>query len=133
MIALQIDDNNIVINRIVVDSLDVLPNLIASGENGVIGATYDPETQTFTPPDAVAVVPQQVTMPAGRIAMERAGVLSTIDTAITALGGESLMWWQTSAIIRRNFPLVETMRVAQGWTVSYVDQLFITAQEIDNG
>lgn len=133
MIAVQVDENNIVINRVVVDNINDLPNLIAAGDNAVIGATYDPQQETFSLPDPVIEVPAAVTMAAGKIAMERAEVLSTIDTAINALGGESLMWWNNAAIIKRNFPLVETMRVSQGWTQSYVDQLFITANEIDLG
>lgn len=133
MIGIQINESNIVTNRVVVNSLSDLPNLVADGDGAVIGATYDPQAETFTPPAEVVEVPAFVTKAAGKIAMERAGVLTTIDTAITALGGESLMWWQNAAIIRRDFPLVETMRVAQGWTNDYVDQLFITANQIDIG
>lgn len=132
MIAAQLDQNGRVINRIVVDNLGALPNLVA-GENAVIGATYDDQTQTFTPPDKIVEIPDIVSMAAGVIAMTRANVISDVETAITALGGESLLWWQKSDHIRRDFPLVETMRVNFGWNTDFVDQLFVTAKQIENG
>ena len=132
MIAAQLDENNIVINRLVVDNLSVLPNLV-DGTESVIGAAYDPQTQTFTPPSAVVIVPQSVSMAAGRVAMDRAGVLTAVDAAIAVIDGESTIWWDKADYIKRDFPLVEAVRVEMGWTHAYVDGLFISAQNIENG
>lgn len=132
MIAAQLNESNIVINIIVVDSLSALPNLVDA--NGAVrGATYDPQTQTFTPPSAVVIVPQSVSMAAGRVAMDRAGVLTAVDAAIAVIDGESTIWWDKADYIKRDFPLVEAVRVEMGWTHAYVDGLFISAQDIENG
>lgn len=50
MIAVQLNVDNYVINRVVVNDLSDLPNLVAAGPGAVIGAHYDSNTQTFTPP-----------------------------------------------------------------------------------
>ena len=80
-----------------------------------------------------AAVPKIVTMAAGRIAMERQAVLSAVDALIVAAGGEALIWWESADQIKRDFPLVETVRVGMGWTQEYVDSLFILAEQIENG
>lgn len=76
-------------------------------------------------------VPAEVLMPAARIAMLRAGVLSDVDTYITGLGGEALIWWQMSDNVRRDNALVDAVRVAMDWTEEYTDNLFIAAKEIE--
>lgn len=76
-------------------------------------------------------VPAEVLMPAARIAMLRAGVLDDVDSFITTLGAEAVIWWNNSVYIRRDFPLVNAVRVAMDWTEEYTDNLFITAKEIE--
>lgn len=89
----------------------------------------------FLPEHAEAVrfesIPKSVLMPAARIAMLRAGVLNDVDTLVASLGAEALVWWQTSVYIRRDFPLVEVVRVEMQWTNEYVDDLFINAKTIE--
>ena len=84
--------------------------------------------------DAVRVenTPSQVLMPAARIAMLRANVLDAVETFIATLGTEAVIWWQTSVYIRRDFPLVDAVRVEMGWTQEYIDDLFIAAAAIEN-
>lgn len=132
MIAAQLNESNIVINIIVVDGLSALPNLV-DGAGAVRGATYDHQTQTFTPPTPVVEVPQVVSKAAGIIAMTREGVISGVDTFISGVGGEAAIWWAEADYIRRDFPLVETVRVGMGWTAQFTDELFIDAKNIEAG
>lgn len=90
----------------------------------------------FIPGHAEAVraesVPYSVLMPSARIAMLRENVLDTVETFIATLGAEAIIWWQTSVYIRRDFPLVEAVRVEMDWTQAYIDDLFIAAAAIES-
>lgn len=50
MIAVQINVDGYVVNRIVVNDLSDLPNLVEAGAGAVIGAFYNSDTGVFTPP-----------------------------------------------------------------------------------
>lgn len=50
MIAHQLDAAGVIINTIMVDSLDFMPGLADADLGGAIGDTYDAETGLFTPP-----------------------------------------------------------------------------------
>jgi hypothetical protein len=50
-------ENGIVINTIVVNSFDVLPNLIEASNGGAIGDLWDGQTFTTPPASEVIVVP----------------------------------------------------------------------------
>lgn len=93
------------------------------------------EAEVMLPAHVEAVhadsIPQQVLMPAARIAMLRVGVLDDVDAFVATLGAEAVIWWQTSVYIRRDFPLVEVVRAAMQWTNDYVDDLFIAARNIE--
>lgn len=93
------------------------------------------EADVVMPDHANAVrienTPAQVLMPAARIAMLRAGVLDDVDAFIATLGAEAVIWWNNSVYIRRDFPLVNAVRVAMEWTEEYTDNLFIAAKEIE--
>lgn len=126
MIAAQLDENNIVINRIIVDGLGVLPNLV-NGENAVIGAQYDPQTGEFTPPQQQTIVPAEVTRRQAVLALYEAGMLSTVKSWVASVGGELEIYWDTSPIFRRNHAFVEAARVELGLTHLQMDALFISA------
>lgn len=126
MIAAQLDENNIVINRIIVDSLGVLPNLV-NGENAVIGAQYDPQTGEFTPPQPQTIVPAEVTRRQAVLALYDAGMLPTVKSWVTSIGGELEIYWDTSPVFRRNHAFVEAARVELGLTHQQMDGLFISA------
>lgn len=76
-------------------------------------------------------VPAEVLMPAARIAMLRTGVLDAVDAFIATLGTEAGIWWNNAVYIRRDFPLVNAVRVAMDWTEEYTDNLFMAAKEIE--
>lgn len=126
MIAAQLDQNNIVINRIIVDSLGVLPNLVA-GENAVIGAQYDPQTGEFTPPQQQTIVPAEVTRRQAVLALYDAGMLSAVESWVASVGGELEIYWKHSLVFRRNHAFVEAARIELGLTHQQMDGLFISA------
>lgn len=126
MIAAQLDENNIVINRIIVDSLGVLPNLV-NGENAVIGAQYDPQTGEFTPPQHQTIVPAEVTIRQAELALREAGYLAAVETWVASLDGELEIYWKRSQTVRRDHAFVESARVELGLTHQQMDGLFILA------
>lgn len=126
MIAAQLDANNIVINRIIVDSLGVLPNLV-NGENAVIGAQYDPQTGEFAPPQQQTIVPAEVTRRQAVLALYEAGMLSAVKSWVASIGGELEIYWDTSPVFRRNHAFVEAARVELGLSHLQIDGLFISA------
>lgn len=126
MIAAQLDENNIVINRIIVDSLGVLPNLV-NGENAVIGAQYDQQTGEFTPPQQQTIVPAEVTIRQAELALREAGYLAAVESWVTTLDGELEIYWKRSQTVRRDHAFVESARVELGLTQQQMDQLFILA------
>lgn len=126
MIAAQLDQNNIVINRIIVDNLGVLPNL-AAGENAVIGAQYDPQTETFTPPQPQTIVPDEVTIRQAELALREAGYLAAVESWVANLDGELEIYWKRSQTVRREHAFVESARVELGLTQQDMDGLFILA------
>lgn len=126
MIAAQLDQNNIVINRIIVDSLGVLPNLV-NGENAVIGAQYYPQTGEFTPPQPHTIVPAEVTIRQAELALREAGYLAAVETWVATLDGELEIYWKRSQTVRRDHAFVESARVELGLTQQQMDGLFILA------
>lgn len=126
MIAAQLDQNNTVINIIVVDSLDALPNLV-DGAGAVRGATYDPDTQQFTPPQSVAVVPESVTMRQAEIALLESGNLAAVESWVETQGGELKSYWKRSQVVRREHAFVDAARVELGLTSQQMDSLFVLA------
>lgn len=126
MIAAQLDENNIVINRIIVDSLGVLPNLV-NGENAVIGAQYDQQTGEFTPPQQQTIVPAEVTIRQAELALREAGYLAAVESWVTTLDGELEIYWKRSQTVRRDHAFVESARVELALTQQEMDQLFILA------
>lgn len=126
MIAAQLDENNIVINRIIVDSLGVLPNLV-NGENAVIGAQYDPQTGEFAPPQQQTIVPAEVTMRQAELALRGAGYLAAVETWVANLDGELEIYWKRSQTVRRDHEFVEAARIELALTHQQMDGLFILA------
>lgn len=60
MNAHQLDASGVIINTIVVESLDFLPGLVDAEAGGAIGDTYDPEASTFSPPPVAVATEAEV-------------------------------------------------------------------------
>ena len=73
-------------------------------------------------------VPATVTMRQARMALLQAGMLSSVQSAIDSLSGQSgeaaRIEWEFSAEVQRERPLVSTLQDILGLTSSQVDDLF---------
>jgi hypothetical protein len=74
---------------------------------------------------AVSVTPWQA-----REALRRAGLLGTVDAAVTALGAtsEAYVAWHYADRIRRASPLIEALAPSLGLSDAQLDALFETAK-----
>lgn len=85
MNAHQLDANGVIINTIVVESLDFLPGLVDAELGGAIGDTYNAGAGTFTPPPAA--VPTEAEVIAGYMA----AVQKHMDARAVTFGYDNLL------------------------------------------
>ena len=78
-------------------------------------------TQACIPPYA-PVTPRQA-----RLALNAAGLLDQVNTALNAAGGASLITWEYASQIQRTDPLIASIGTALGLTQAQIDALFIAA------
>lgn len=86
------------------------------------------EIDALTP---AVIVPQSVSMRQARLALHAAGLLTGIDAAITQIGGAAQIEWEYATEVRRDNQLIEMVRQANSMTVEQIDQLFISASQIE--
>lgn len=76
-------------------------------------------------------VPEQVTMRQARLALLSAGLLASVDTAISAMSepakSAALIEWEYATEVLRTSTLVTTLSTELNLTTEQLDQLFITA------
>lgn len=82
-----------------------------------------------------SLVPDSVTMRKGRITLHRAGLLSQVEAAISAIPDESVrteakIEWEYAQTIDRNSPFTLLLGNALNLTEDQLDDLFISANEI---
>lgn len=107
-----------------------------------VGGTLDRETgevvggewvSTGVPPPPE--VPSEVTMRQAKLALLRAGYLTTVNQAIAAMPGvegeAARIEWEYSSVMQRNKPFVEGIGSAVGLTSDQIDQLFMAAARIE--
>jgi hypothetical protein len=75
----------------------------------------------------IAQIPQTVTMRQARLALNAAGLLSAVQSAINAGSEEAKITWEYSSEVQRNNGLVPTMAASLGMTETQIDNLFIAA------
>lgn len=79
-------------------------------------------------------VPEEVSMGQAREALIYAGLLGTINSAVAAIPGTAgdiaRSQWEFRTVVRRDWPLVEQMRLALGWSSEQVDDLFRKASKL---
>lgn len=79
-------------------------------------------------------VPEVVTMRQARIALSRAGLISQVEQALTAMEGqageEARIEWDYSSEVHRSKPFVVGLGAAIGLTDAEINDLFITASGI---
>lgn len=79
---------------------------------------------------AAASVPESVTMRQARLALLAAGALASVDAAVAAAGDAAKIEWEFAQEVRRDWPLVNQLTAALGWTSEQVDALFIAAEKL---
>lgn len=123
-------ENGVVVNTVEVESLGVLPGLVAAQANEGIGWLYDGITFT-SPPTPTPSVPTEVTMRQARLALLENGLLANVQPAINSLPEpdktKAQIEWEYSNALQRSNPFVTTLGTALGLDSTALDNLFIQA------
>ena len=86
----------------------------------------------YTPAAEVVQVPTSVTMRQARLALNAAGLLSSVTAAINAMSSpakeEALITWEYSSELHREHPLVAALGAALGLNGAQIDALFVDAR-----
>lgn len=126
-------ENGVVVNTVEVESLGVLPGLVAAVGNEGIGWLYDGHVFTAPPPPP-PVIPQSVTMRQSRLALHANGLLASVQPAITSLPEpqrtQAQIEWDYSNGLERNNPFVATLGAALGLDAAGIDALFVQAAQL---
>lgn len=126
-------DNGVVVNTVEVDSLDVLPGLVAARGNEGIGWSFDGHAFTAPPPPP-PVIPQSVTMRQARLALHASGLLASVQPAINALPEpqrtQAQIEWDYSNGLERGNAFVATLGAALGLNAAGIDALFVQAAQL---
>jgi hypothetical protein len=121
-------ENGVVTNVILVEALDVFPGLVDAA-NAAIGDTWD--GSTFSTPAPRIVVPASVTMRQARLALLGAGVLATVNAAVSGMPGTqgeaARIEWEYARDVLRDSPLIAGLMPTLSMTEAQIDQLFIAA------
>lgn len=133
MLAAQIDENGVVLGMYLVESLEFMPNLVA-GDGAGPGDRWDGEQfvkQVTTPSVITPIIPESVPMRSARRALYAAGLLTTVESAISSMPGSAgdlaRIDWLTALTVRRDDPVVVTLIPALGKTEAEIDAMFIAA------
>ncbi len=117
--------------------IEILPDRLrcdgADYPFNVIGQYSISEDDNLAPakPAQPVIVPQSVTMRQARLALAGAGLLQSVNSAISAMpgaaGDAARIEWEFSNEVHRDQTLVAALTPALGITGAQLDQLFIAA------
>lgn len=95
--------------------------------NGVV--TLDPDYTPEEPViyDPVTHAPNRVSMRQARLALHQQNLLTTIDAAVAQMDAAAQIEWAYAQEIKKDHPLVQSIKTALGWTDQQLDDLFILA------
>lgn len=135
MIYVLIDNNGLIVNRILLDSLENydVPEGFSITEEGVnkydisgtfINSVYTPPTYEEVPSvsGSVTVTPRQA-----RLVLLNAGLLDQVESAVDQAGGSTRIAWEYATEINRNDPLIQSIGQSLGLTEQQIDDLFTQA------
>lgn len=126
--------DGVIVNTIVVDSLDFLPDLVSAENGGSIGDDYS--NGIFTTPAPVVTIPQVVSKVAAELALIEAGLEELPDTYFATLVGnpkkKAQALWRLNTVVKITSPILQAAIDAQVITQEQVNALFVRANEIDN-
>ena len=69
-------------------------------------------------------VPQVVTMRQARLALLNAGLLDTVNAAVSAAGGSAAIEWEFAQEVERNWTTLISLQPTLGLTDEQIDDLF---------
>lgn len=130
----HIIENGLIINTIVVESLDFMPGLIAAVGDEGSGWTYD--GRIFSPPSPLPpVVPESVTRSQGKMALLHAGLLQQVEAFIETIEDADLQMmariaFTDAGIWERSSPALNALAYGLGLDDLALDTLFIAAAEV---
>jgi hypothetical protein len=75
-------------------------------------------------------VPHTVSDLQARRALLAAGMLPAVEAAVSAAGGDTLLYWERSLVVRRDSPFIATMGTVLGLSAETIDGLFIAAASL---
>ena len=115
--------NGIVDNTIMVDSLDVLPDLYADIEGAEIGDTVVDGVivAKYTPP---VIIPESMTARQARLILLQENLLDDVENVLSG----NRAWqveWEYASEIERTHPLIGAMQQVLKLTDEQIDSLFI--------
>jgi len=120
-------DGNKVINVLVVDSLDVMPNLI-DGTGANIGDTWD--GHQFIPAPIITVVPQVITPRQCRLQLLTETLLDEVEAAIGTMPQAAQIEWEYALEVKRTYGLVVAMQALLSKNDTEMDTFFVEAAKL---
>jgi hypothetical protein len=114
MNAHQLDANGIIINTIVVEALDVLPNLVSADIGGSIGDSVI--DGALIPRTAPPAVPESIPKLNARLILIEAGCWDDVVAFATEQGPVALAFLEDAQTMRRDNALVNAWAASRGKT-----------------
>ena len=132
MNAHQLDAGGVIINTIVVDSLDAFPNLVYASMGGQIGDRIVSGVIQTKP--VIVPVPAEITMRQARLALLGARKLAAVDAAIATMpepnkSAAKIEWEYSNSVLRHN-GFVSALGPMLGLTDAQIDALFIAGAKL---
>lgn len=87
-------------------------------------------TSFVPPPQPVEIIPSVVSMRQARLVLLQAGLLATVDAAISAGGQADQITWEYATEVDRNSALVSNMAAALNLSSQQLDDLFTLAASL---
>lgn len=88
-----------------------------------VGDTY--ANGVFTP--GPVTVPLVVSMMQAQLALQAAGKLSAVNTAVAGADANTQIYWNTATALHRDHPVVAALGAAVGLSSAQIDALFVAA------
>lgn len=118
--------NGVVVNVIVVDAIEDLPDLVMISDEYGIGDLY--ADGVFSKPVESIPVPASVTRRQMKLALLQQDLLSTVEAAVEASSDMALkINWFDALDFNRDHPFVLQMAGLLGKTDAEVDEMFVLA------
>jgi hypothetical protein len=124
MNAHQLDASGVIINTIIVNSLEDLPDLVDASIGGQAGDSI--VDGKLVPAVPVVEVPEEISPRQFRQALNKFGFRQQVDNAVAASTDQNLKdWYAYTSAFERHHPEVLTMATALGFTADQLDQVWI--------